>query len=49
MRMYVGILNARLMHYTEEQSLRVKSQTGFKSDICCPATTYQLLAMLHFI
>lgn len=46
MRMYAGILNAGLMHYTEEQSLQAKSQTGFKSD---PATTYQLLAMQHFI
>ena len=46
MRLYAGILNARLVQFTEQGQLRAESQTGFRPEL---ATTHQLLALQHFL
>ena len=46
MRLYAGILNARLVQFTEQEHLRAESQTGFRPEL---ATTHQLMALQHFI
>ena len=46
MRLYAGILNARLVQFTELEHLRADSQTGFRPEL---ATTHQLMALQHFL
>ena len=46
MRLYAGILNARLLAYTEAQGLRAETQTGFRPGY---STVNQLFALQHCI
>ena len=46
MRLYDGILNARVVQYTENIGLRAQTQTGFRLAL---ATQHNLLALRHMI
>ena len=46
MRLYAGILNARLLAYTEAQGLRAETQTGSRPGY---STVHQLFALQHCI
>lgn len=42
LRLYAGILNARVLQYTESHQLRAETQTGFRPGL---STTHQLFAL----
>ena len=46
MRLYAGILNARLLDYTEKTGIRASAQAGFRPHL---STLHPLLALQHFI
>jgi hypothetical protein len=46
MRLYAGILNARLLKYTEDANLRAPTQAGFRPKL---STIHQLFTLQHFI
>ncbi len=46
MRLYAGILNTRLLDFTESKSLRAASQAGFRPKL---STVHQLFSLQHFI
>jgi hypothetical protein len=46
MRLYAVILNNRLLKFTEENNLRVGSQTGFRPGL---STVHQLFALQHLV
>ena len=45
-RLYAGILNARIVHSTEDNDLRAHTQTGFRPGL---ATQHDLFALRHMI
>lgn len=46
MRLYAGMLNARLLKFTEDNNLRAPSQAGFRPRL---STVHQLFTLQHFI
>ena len=46
MRLYAGILNARLQQYTEDQRLRARSQFGFRPHL---STLHPTFILQHFV
>lgn len=46
MRLYAGILNTRLIDFTESRRLRAASQAGFRPKL---STVHQLFSLQHFI
>ena len=46
MRLYAGILNARIVQFTEDNNLRAHTQTGFRPGL---ATQHNLFALRHMI
>ena len=46
MRLYAGILNARILKYTEGAGLRAATQAGFRPKL---STAHQLFTLQHFI
>ena len=46
LRLYAGVLNARLLNFTEEAGLRVDTQTGFRPGL---STVHHLFTLQHFI
>ena len=46
MRLYAGILNARIVQFTEDNDLRAHTQTGFRPGL---ATQHNLFALQHTI
>ena len=46
MRLYAGILNAKVVQYTEDNHLRAATQTGFRPGL---ATQHNLFALQHMI
>ena len=46
LRLYTGILNTRLLEYTEEAGLRAETQSGFRPG---HSTIHQLFTLQHFI
>ncbi len=44
LRLYAGILNARILQYTEQNNLRAETQIGFRPGV---AAKYNLSALQH--